>query len=261
MESSTFDNRFFCTHKKKQHGERERKKTLKLFMALVNQKYIQRFYVQINFLFKILRWFWVCFFFLRQVISLKCRKHPSQNNDECFGLSLKILFCESYAKIVNENVQNYGAKWKRLHLLLPHLFSFSLMILSTRKMVAKNVLFFSRFWTTDLNWIDIERFDAYPYVDLPHGRGDTIMASACCDDFALCRWFFSPLWYVGLLLLLDNSYIPRFVRIFFSSSVGSGFVVHFFRYSKFFFCCFLSVIFPYFRFGVCFVCNMRIYLS
>lgn len=61
-----------------------------------------------------------------------------------------------------------------------------------------------------------------------------IYPEVCADFFFF--FFFCWFWYCGTLLsILDIYFI--------------------------FFRCFLSVSFPYFRFGVCFVCNTRIYLS
>lgn len=163
------------------------------------------------------------------------------------------------------------AIWKRLHLLLPH-FSLLLLLLllsllplllfalccyvfvcwqfTAREMVAQNSLLES-FDTGEVIWVDIERFDIYPYVNIslsPTASGDTIVASAFCFDFAVVC---AVVVFFGMsVLLLGNSYIPRFVADFVFSSLlrYASFFSQYFCSQQTIVCVVFLVAFAYFRF-------------
>lgn len=180
------------------------------------------------------------------------------------------------------------AIWKRLHLLLPH-FCFQWLLhrcyylrwqFTAREMVAKNSMF-TFIWHTHTHThkrCDLSGYRTIWYISLcksisflPAATEYTIAgASAFCFHFANVDWSDSSFFLFSMLvLLLENSYIPRFVAdsIFYGALLILFFVNNFFAqlsqtvlsvHVRFFF---TRISFAYFRLRVCFVYNTRIYLS
>lgn len=176
------------------------------------------------------------------------------------------------------------AIWKRLHLLLPH-FSLLLLLLllsllplllfalccyvfvcwqfTAREMVAQNSLLES-FDTGEVIWVDIERFDIYPYVNIslpPTASGDTIVASAFCFDFAVVCAVVVFFWHVSpsARQFIYPEVCGRF-RFFFVTSVRFLFFPILLLSTNDCMCGFFGC-FRLLSIRVCFVYNTRIYLS